>query len=327
MGTRPRVGLGHHAGLHQPGSRPIVVPLALYETPLLFSGLLDHEGTVLEGNQVSIEGCGLDRSETVGHPFWEGGWWSPDPDLAARIQRWCRQSLQSGDSLRATTPYFLGDSEPFAWSIWLCIRCSIVGRPPDRPTHRGHRSRCDQTPSPPERTREERLAVEANALESRGGGTGPAELQLLQDSEHFIRDRLGRLASAAIDMVSVESFEELTRLVFDKAFPILGVDGGALVIRDNDELRVFLSDRLREEQARAKYEEAPFDSPWPGRHVARTGERLIFPTREGRYRLPAGDGPGLRGHGSPGLGVRAIEGQRSAVGIHGGLVARGTGDR
>ncbi len=250
--------------------------LALYETPLLFSGLLDHQGTVLEGNQVSIEGCGLDRSTVIGRPFWEGGWWSPDPELAATIERWCRQSLQSGDSLRATTPYYLGDGT---------VRMVDLALHPvfDRGSGPGQAyivaTGLDVTDALTARAeREERLAAEATALRVEAEAR-VRELQLLQDSEHFIRDRLGRLASAAIDMVGVESFEELTRLVFDKAFPILGVDGGALVIRDNDELRVFLSDRL-EEQARSKYEEAPFDSPWPGRHVARTGERLVFPTRD-----------------------------------------------
>jgi serine phosphatase RsbU (regulator of sigma subunit) len=126
--------------------------------------------------------------------------------------------------------------------------------------------------------REERLALQASALRDETEAK-VRELELLQESEHFIRDRLGRLASAAIDMVGVDSFESLTRVVFERAFPILGADGGAIIIRDNNELRVFLSDRL-EEQARIKYEEAPFDSPWPGRHVARTGERLILPTRE-----------------------------------------------
>ncbi len=134
--------------------------------------------------------------------------------------------------------------------------------------------------------REERLAVEADALRIEAEAR-VRELEVLQESEHFIRDRLGQLASAAIDMVGVDSFEGLTRLVFDKAFPILGADGGALIIRDQHELRVYLSDRL-DEEARAKYERAPFDSPWPGRHVARTGERLIFPTREdGIAFLPA----------------------------------------
>jgi PAS domain S-box-containing protein len=271
---------------HQPGlggARVSISPevgrwwfLALYETPLLFSGLLDQQGRVLDGNQISIEGCGLVREHVIGHPFWEGGWWNPDPDLAASVQRWCRQALASGDSLRTTTPYFLGDGS--VRMVDLALH-PVFDRHTQPATAYLVATGLDVTDALTARAeREERLALQANALRDEAEAK-VRELQLLQESEHFIRDRLGRLASAAIDMVGVDSFESLTQVVFERAFPILGADGGALVIRDNHELRVFLSDRL-EEQARVKYEDAPFDSPWPGRHVARTGERLIFPTRE-----------------------------------------------
>jgi PAS domain S-box-containing protein len=250
--------------------------LALYESPLLFSGLLDQEGRVLEANQVSIEGCGLVRDEIIGRPFWQGGWWHPDPELAGRIERWCGEVLRSGNSLRATTPYFLGDGS---------IRMVDLALQPvfDRDSQPEHAyivaTGLDVTDALTARAeREERLAVEANALRAETEAQ-VRELRVLQDSEHFIRDRLEGLASAAIHMVTVDSFEGLTRLVFEQAFPILGADGGALLIKDGDELRVFLSDRL-DEQTRLKYKTAPFDSPWPGRHVARTGKRLIFSTRE-----------------------------------------------
>ena len=35
---------------------------ALYETPLMFSGILDASGCVLDANQLSIEGCGFVRA-------------------------------------------------------------------------------------------------------------------------------------------------------------------------------------------------------------------------------------------------------------------------
>ncbi len=250
--------------------------LALYETPLLFSGLLDREGRVLEGNQASIEGCGLDRDAIIGRPFWECGWWQPDPDLAGSIRAWCHRVLETTDSLRTTTHYFLGDGS---------MRMVDLSLHPvfDRHSASGDAyivaTGLDVTDALTARAeREERLAVEAEALRAEAEAK-IREFDLLQESEHFIRDRLSRLASAAIEMVGVDSIEDLNSLIFDRAFPILGVDGGALIIRDRDELRVYLSDRLSE-PARIKYEEAPFDSPWPGRHVARTGERLILPTRE-----------------------------------------------
>ncbi len=59
---------------------------ALYETPLMFSGILDAAGCLLDANQLSIEGCGFVRAETIGMPFWECGWWNQDPALAARLR-------------------------------------------------------------------------------------------------------------------------------------------------------------------------------------------------------------------------------------------------
>ncbi len=250
--------------------------LALYETPLLFSGLLDGEGRVLDGNQVSIEGCGLIRDEIIGRPFWEGGWWSPDPILAEQIRVWCGQVLASGDSLRATTPYFLGDGtvrmvdlalhplfdhddaaggDAYIVATGLDVTDALVARA----------------------EREEHLAVEADALRL-DAEARLRQLHVVQASEELVRDRLSRLASAAIDMVGAESLAELTEVVFDQAFPIIGADGGALIVRRDDELRVFLSDRLGA-STRARYEQAPFDSPWPGRYVARTGNRLVLANR------------------------------------------------
>ena len=82
---------------------------ALYETPLMFSGILDASGCLLDANQLSIEGCGFVRAETIGMPFWECGWWNQDPALAARLRAWCEQTLASGEPFRTTSDYYLGD--------------------------------------------------------------------------------------------------------------------------------------------------------------------------------------------------------------------------
>jgi PAS domain S-box-containing protein len=82
---------------------------ALYETPLMFSGILDAAGRLLDANHLSIEGCGFVRAETIGTPFWECGWWNQDPALAARVRSWCEQSLASGEPFRTTSEYYLGD--------------------------------------------------------------------------------------------------------------------------------------------------------------------------------------------------------------------------
>ena len=105
-------GPGH--GMFEVG-RPISGDLAvlwfqaLYETPLLFSGMLDEHGRVLDANHTCIEGLGHDRQKTLGARFWECGWWSPDPALSERVHGWVEEVLTTGQSLRVTTGFFLGD--------------------------------------------------------------------------------------------------------------------------------------------------------------------------------------------------------------------------
>lgn len=82
---------------------------ALYESHVLYSGLLDGDGRLVEANHLAIEGCGFDRGDTLGRPFWECGWWSRDPKLAATMRSWCTQALATGRSLRAVCRYFRGD--------------------------------------------------------------------------------------------------------------------------------------------------------------------------------------------------------------------------
>jgi PAS domain S-box-containing protein len=250
---------------------------ALYNTPLLFSGILDETGRVLDSNQVSIEGCGLIRAEVIGRPFWEGGWWSPDPDLADQIRRWCEQVVASGDSLRTATRYFVGDGT--MRMVDLSLHPMTDG--PDRDGERSSyivATGLDITDALRARAeREERLAVEATLLKE-VADQRDQELVIAQEGERLVRERLARLAGAATDLVGAETIADLIDIVFDRAFPVLGAQGGALVVREADELRVYLSGQLNSE-ARATYQTAPFDSPLPGRYVARTGERLVFPTR------------------------------------------------
>jgi serine phosphatase RsbU (regulator of sigma subunit) len=82
---------------------------ALYQSPTLFSGLLDPDGRVVDGNWLSIEGCGFAREDIVGRPFWECGWWSPDVELAGRIRRWCAKAVAAGEALSVVSRYHRGD--------------------------------------------------------------------------------------------------------------------------------------------------------------------------------------------------------------------------
>ena len=82
---------------------------SLYDSPVLFSGLLDGEGRVIGGNQLAIEGCGFVREQVIGAPFWEGGWWSADRQLAEQLRGWCENCLSTRQPFRTVTRYFRGD--------------------------------------------------------------------------------------------------------------------------------------------------------------------------------------------------------------------------
>jgi PAS domain S-box-containing protein len=81
---------------------------AFFEQGALFAGIMERDGTVIEANRLSCEGCGFSREQSIGKPFWEGPWWSPSPALAQRIRAACAQA-SSGTTFRDEMAYFVGD--------------------------------------------------------------------------------------------------------------------------------------------------------------------------------------------------------------------------
>lgn len=51
------------------------------DSMIQFVGLLDAEGTVLEINQVALDGVGLTLAEVEGKPFWTTFWWQVSPEV------------------------------------------------------------------------------------------------------------------------------------------------------------------------------------------------------------------------------------------------------
>lgn len=81
---------------------------AFFEQGLLFAGIMDLDGTLLEANRLSWEACGFTKEQIIGKPFWEGPWWTP---LAALVERLKAGSSQAaaGQTFRAEMPYFVAD--------------------------------------------------------------------------------------------------------------------------------------------------------------------------------------------------------------------------
>ncbi len=106
-----------------------------------------------------------------------------------------------------------------------------------------------------------------------------SDLEAVRGSERQAEERLERLASVTIKLAAADSAEALAEGIFDHALPVLGVDGGAIVLREADHMRLAVSGKL-DEKVQLIYGVLPLDSPLPACHVARTGESLVLANRQ-----------------------------------------------
>ena len=70
-----------------------------------FVGLLDANGTVLEINQVALDGGGLRLSDVEGEPFWKTFWWQVSEDINKELQDFIRRAAQ-GEFVRWDTEIY-----------------------------------------------------------------------------------------------------------------------------------------------------------------------------------------------------------------------------
>jgi PAS domain S-box-containing protein len=219
---------------------------ALYDTPQLISGILDATGRVIGANPLAIEGCGLDRDEVLGAPFWTCGWWSPDSAVSEQVEQWVRTALRSGHPVRETSTYFLGDGT--ARLIDLCLT----------PLHDGQ-------------TGEDYLVAT---------GLDITEAQASRVAEDRAEQRLQRLTAVALELVNATTIVDVTVAVIDHGLSVLGADGGTvLVIEPDGQLTVAISDRLGLPTEFRSVQLDP-DSGLPGPTAIRTRERIIVTDRE-----------------------------------------------
>lgn len=111
------------------------------------------------------------------------------------------------------------------------------------------------------------------------------ELEAALAAREVATAHVASLASVALELTGAETVEDLSRIVFGRGLPVLGADGGAVSVRDDDAgvVRLAVSDTLGE-HVQVAYGELPLDSPLPAAHVARTGETVLLPTRESGLR-------------------------------------------
>jgi PAS domain S-box-containing protein len=69
------------------------------DSMIQFVGLLDAEGTVLEINQVALDGVGLTLAEVEGKPFWTTFWWQVSPEINDKLRASIRRAA-AGELVR-----------------------------------------------------------------------------------------------------------------------------------------------------------------------------------------------------------------------------------
>jgi PAS domain S-box-containing protein len=246
---------------------------ALYESPLLYSGILDGEGRVLDANLMAIEGCGLARDRVIGRSFWDCGWWSPDREVSDRVRDWTHQAIVTRKPLRTRSRYFLGDGT--ARTVDLSLH----------PVHEDDAhgtfvvtTGVDVTDAVrAQAEREQRLAVETTSIRQVALARAQ-ELETVRQAEYRAAERLRSLADVGSALGEAETVEDLTDIVIHRGVPVIGADGGAVTVRSPQGLTVAASDRLGT-RTTLRYGRLPLNSPLPAAYVARTGRPLVLPDR------------------------------------------------
>ncbi|WP_258726302.1 ATP-binding SpoIIE family protein phosphatase [Cellulomonas sp. NS3] len=104
------------------------------------------------------------------------------------------------------------------------------------------------------------------------------QLGAAQEARDLAARRVAGLGEVALQLTSAETVQDLERIVLAQGPRVLGAAGGALFTRD-DAGGWRVSAAALGEHVQARYQHLPFDSPLAGPWVARTGRRLLLPTR------------------------------------------------
>lgn len=98
--------------------------------------------------------------------------------------------------------------------------------------------------------------------------------------------RLAGIAETALQLTAADTPDELVRIVLDRGAKVLGADGGAVCVRNDDRGTVTLSiSESLGEQTAIDYAELPLDNELPAIVAARTGQTVLLPDRAAGLRF------------------------------------------
>ena len=124
------------------------------------------------------------------------------------------------------------------------------------------------------------VSGEAGVERLLGAVVDVTELREAVDSERLGARTLAGLAEVALELAAAETVAQLTTTALDRGLRVLGADGGAVCVRDDERRTITLSitDSLGQ-QAVLDYAELDQDNPLPAIVTAMTGRRLLLPDR------------------------------------------------
>lgn len=79
-----------------PGAGPGALLSGVLDAVFPFVALLDVDGSILEVNRSVFEASAVAPEDVNGRPFWEGYWFTHDPELAAAVRDACERAAEGG---------------------------------------------------------------------------------------------------------------------------------------------------------------------------------------------------------------------------------------
>ena len=244
---------------------------------------------IVEANEAYLANVGRSREELLGRPVFQA--FPPEPDTldahgVPRIQVSFERAIATGRPDTMPLQRFdipdpvTGGMTVKYWSLISVPilgpdgRCAwVVQRAEDITDFVTERERLDQVRDSDARLRRRVEEVETD-LYARA-----QELAAALDAKDLARRRLASLSDVALQLTTAATVEDLEQVVVSQGLPVLGAGGGAIISPHHDGgWRATLSDILGE-QVKLIYGHVPYDSPLPAPWVARTGQRLLLPTR------------------------------------------------
>ena len=273
--------------VQQPAQEPGVDYAAIFRslpTPYL---VMDRDMVIVEANDAYLRQVGRTRHSIVGRPVFEAFPPTPDalgPDGRPRVLASFERARDSGTpDTMPIEKYAIAD--PVTGRLterhWSLIsvpvldtdgRTSLIAQRAEDITEfvREREDRGDESGSWRRRVEEVEADLFARASELTAALAGQEETAR----------RLAVLAEGAALLTAAETLEDVESIIVRRGLAALGADGGALLLSDvTGGWRVWASGSRPGDPSMRGGMVFPYESPGPAAWTARTGQRLLLPTR------------------------------------------------